>query len=444
MRCVALSIDTSRALRTQVELTSLVEAVRDAPKEEPETDNVEWKSDWDLSDARVRFDTARHLLGFGNRTVFAAEQQFEGCAYILAGVEPGNLVGMEPLDPAEIDDHLSKYVSSGQPRWSPSYVTVDGKSVLVLTIEAPRTGDAIFTLQRGYANWPAGRVFVRRHGKTEEAGPADIRALEARGQASRPRVELEVSRADEVRLRAVEFSEDVCQRWVAAERARLMRPFAPRPEPTGLGHSLGIANRPPVSQIMWSSDTRSREAYQEEVAEYVDAAARYWRAAVAALAIQNDLAPVRLQIQNPTVRNFDGVEVVVEVPLGVQAWVSDDEPFEVFDAPSPPEPWNEQRLALFSRPRLRSLRPHAVVERHSAGSRVRFAPCHVRPGETIRLLPIYLVISAGSASRELHLAWRLTSTGADGWRDGGILYEVDPQPERLTAPAGNISLFEDD
>lgn len=441
---MALSIDTSRALRTQAELTSLVEAVRDAPRSEPETDSVEWKSHWDLSEARVRFDTARHVLGFGNRTVFASEQHFEGCSYILAGVEPGNLAGMDPLDLAEIDDHLSKYVSSGQPRWSPSCITVEGKSVLVLTVEAPRTGDAIFTLQRGYASWPAGRVFVRRHGKTEDATPQIFAPLRRVGRHlvrewSWTSVEAMMGHSVLSRSR---------RRFVSAGLQRSAHGSCDR-SPPNLGppvsrvHSACTTVRQ-TSPMMFNRDTRSREAFQKEVAEYVEAAARYWRAAIATLAIQKDLAPVRLQIQNTTVRNFDGVEVVVEVPNGVQAWVSDDEPFEAFEAPNPPEPWTEQRLALFSRPRLQSLRPHAVVERDSARLRVRFAPCHVRPGETVRLLPIYLVVAADRPVRQLQLAWRLTSTGADGWRNGEILYELDPQPEQLIAPAGNVSLLEDD
>lgn len=442
---MALSIDLSRALRTQAELTALAEAVWNAPSGEPETDSVEWKSDWDLTAADVRFETARHLLGFGNRTVFAAESQFEGCAYLLAGVEPRNLVGVDVLDPATIDDQLSKYVSPGQPRWTPNYVTLDGKSVLVLTVEAPRAGDAIFTLQKGFAGWPAGRVFVRRHGKTEEGGPADIRTLEARGQAARPRIELNVGRADEILLRAVDVSDDDCHRWLSAERARLMQPFAPPTRATAVDFlTNSIYARPAMPRLTIASDTRSREEYQEEVGAYLGSGANYWRATIATLAIQRNLAPVLLEVRNPTERNFDGVEVVVDVPPDVQAWVTDDEPHEVFDAPTPPELWNQKSIAMLRVPRLKSLRPHAEIERDSVGSRIRFAPHHVRPGETVRLRPVHLVVPASGEVAPIRLRWRLTSTGADGWRDGEVLYEVDSQPVRLVAPAGDVSLLNDD
>src|SRR4051794_22029323 len=90
MSVVALALDTTRALRTLPELRALVEAVRDAPRSEPETDALEWKRGLDLaSKAEDRFNLARHVLGMGNRTPVVASRTFEGCAYLLVGVEPG-------------------------------------------------------------------------------------------------------------------------------------------------------------------------------------------------------------------------------------------------------------------------------------------------------------------------------------------------------------------
>jgi hypothetical protein len=113
--------------------------------------------------------------------------QIDGCAYLLAGVEPGNLCGTSPLDPAILGDKLRAYVESGAPRWSAQYVEVDGVTVLVITVESPKQGDSICTLQKGFARFSAGRIFVRRHGQTEEALPAEVRELERRIRSGRPR-----------------------------------------------------------------------------------------------------------------------------------------------------------------------------------------------------------------------------------------------------------------
>lgn len=88
----------------------------------------------------------------------AAQPTFEGCAYLLAGIEPGNVVGVDRVDPADLDDALSKYVLPAQPRWSPNYLTFNGVDVLVITIEAPREGDPICTLQSAYDKAERGRV----------------------------------------------------------------------------------------------------------------------------------------------------------------------------------------------------------------------------------------------------------------------------------------------
>ena len=60
--------------------------------------------------------------------------------------------------------------------------------MLVVVVSAPRPGDRMFTLEKQFTvtgkTYLAGTIFVRHHGKTEQADPGDIRALEARLLAS--------------------------------------------------------------------------------------------------------------------------------------------------------------------------------------------------------------------------------------------------------------------
>ena len=431
---VPLPIDTRFALRTYQELVGLVEAVRDASVGEPETDSVEWKSFWDLRDAGMRFETARHALGFGNRTVFAAGQQFEGCAYILLGVEPGNLVGTPVIDPADIDNRLSKYISPGQPRWRPAYVKVDGEDVLVITVEGPRDGDPIFTLQQGYDKYAAGRVFVRRHGKTEEAGPADIRALEARGRADRPKVELGVVRADDGSpLRAMRYTADDRDRWLASERSRLLVPLEPPPPrapPSTLDSLLGVGRMGSYGLNTFDRDTRSKDEYRNEVETYLKGADRRWFAVVVGRGVASGAGRVQLQIVNPTERNFEEVEVLIDLPDGQLAYVDADDASRALNAPIAPEIWGTRTLARSIVPRnlaqaaLSGPRPmQDHIERQGEQRRMRYTARHVRPGETVALPPFHMTIRPEQGG-ELALRWRLTSTGVDGWSEGELLYEI--------------------
>jgi hypothetical protein len=110
---MTLKLDSSRAVRTLDEKIALIEAIRDAPASEPELNWVEWKAAWSLTTTAHKFETSKHVLGFGNRSVEDALQWCEGCGYFLAGVEPQNLCGTAPIDPSPLTQALRRYV--GQP-----------------------------------------------------------------------------------------------------------------------------------------------------------------------------------------------------------------------------------------------------------------------------------------------------------------------------------------
>ncbi len=424
---VTLNLDTTRALRTSRELHGLAVAVRDAPAAEPETDSIEWKGPWDLTDAEQRFETARHILGFGNRLVSAAAGTFEGCAYLLAGVEPGNLVGVTAIDPAKIDDAIGKHVLHDQPRWTPTYVDVDGHTVLIITIEAPRDGDPQFTLQQGYGNAKTGRIFVRRHGKTVEASPAEIRGLEARLLGERPKVELSVVRRDDAPLHALSVPDGGAEGWVAAERARLLAPLAPPPPPPVKAGASPIqqflANQTRITSSL-SVDGRSKPTYEKEVERYLARADRRWFALIAATGIARGVARLRLAIANPTERNFERVQVELDLPEGVTGHLDAPEAFRASGAPDPPTVWNTSRFGdLLGAAKKIGVELHEVTRGKTV--RFQFAPCHVRPGSPAPLPDVHLIIPPSFAGSQLAVGWRLTSTSVDGWQDGEVAFDIE-------------------
>jgi len=424
---VTLNIDTKRALRTGDELRRLAEAVRDAPAGEPETDSVEWKGPWDLTETKTKFQTAKHVLGFGNRTVVAAARVFEGCAYLLAGVEPGSVIGTAVIDPAQLDDYLSKYVLPGQPRWHPSYVEVDGKQVLILTVEAPREGDPICALQKAFDDAKAGRVFVRRGGKTVEAEPAEIRALEARLRSERPKVELAVERADAAPLKAVFWPADTPERFAAREKARLLAPLAPPPAPKPANPLLGgIMPRYDMSStLLGSLDSRSKDEFKAEVDAYVADAEALVRAVVGERAVQSGLAVLRLVVTNPTERNFEAVQAEITVPPRVLATLKLNEVRRVLGVPDTPIAWGKSSIAAVATRNIATTAlnlPQNRIER-TERTTFYFPAGDVRPGTPAPLPEIHLLIP--SDLEHLSVLWRLTSTSADSWREGEITLDVD-------------------
>ena len=185
-RRMALELDTSRSFRSLDELTALVRAISRAPATESEPDWLEWKREADLSDRRWQAVIAKCIAGFANRDPAVAKRQADGCAYLVIGVEPGNLGGVSPVDNAMLHSGISRFLGPTV-RWSPQYIEHVGKRVLIITVEAPAYGDRIVAmlvayepLQRGTSVCRKGDVFVRRHGSTDRATQEDYDALTRR------------------------------------------------------------------------------------------------------------------------------------------------------------------------------------------------------------------------------------------------------------------------
>jgi hypothetical protein len=184
---VALHLDSDRALRTRDDLDNLTRAIL-AARPNDETDWLEWKGTLDLGSRSAAFDIARTVLGFSNRMPESAARNCEGAGYLVVGAAAeGALLGATAVDGATLEQAIESYVGSGDaaPRMSTKYIDVDGMSVLVVTVEAPRMGDRIYVLRKaggtengGQHN--AGTVFVRSGSNTRPANAQEMDALQRR------------------------------------------------------------------------------------------------------------------------------------------------------------------------------------------------------------------------------------------------------------------------
>jgi hypothetical protein len=208
---VALSIDTSHALRGTADLRLLVNAVV-AATDHDESDWIEWKSDLDLTTKDGCFQIARAVLAMANRLPERAKTTCEGLGFIVVGVAPGNLCGIRSVDPARLDQLIEPYLGSVDgPRWTPTFLQDGGSTVLVVTIEAPQPGDRIFTLRKEFGGNRSGTVFVRKQGRTVPADAEDLDGLQRRLTAA-PR-----SSGASLAVRAVG---DVPLSWIDPEATR--------------------------------------------------------------------------------------------------------------------------------------------------------------------------------------------------------------------------------
>ena len=88
------------------------------------------------------------------------------------------MAGFPPFDHAALGQKITKYADG--PRWTPHYIDFMGVTVLVVVVEPPAPGDAIYTLQSNYNNFYAGMIFHRGTVHTEPAGPNEVTMLAKR------------------------------------------------------------------------------------------------------------------------------------------------------------------------------------------------------------------------------------------------------------------------
>jgi hypothetical protein len=433
---VALRLDTSRSLRGYDDQTALAEAIRDASAAEQELDWVEWKTDWDLTSAKGQFQTAKHVLGFANRSVASAERQCDGCAYLVAGVAPQKVVGTAVIDAANLSQALRKYIAPGEPQWSPAYVTIDEKDVLVITVEAPRPGDRIRTLRKTYGNFALGTVFVRRHGQTEQADPIELRSLEDRRAAKADHhVGLLIERADEPSrpLRLLVTDESARASWIASEESSLLNTLPPPPNRSDPFSSLMSFQTPTNVGL---GDRRGEDGFHEEVAEYVRNADRRWYFLLCARGFERGVNGAQLVLRNETKENYSEVRVVLSVPDDLTCWSSAEDLKGHAQPPDRPLPYGADTIGNFASalvPRG-ALRQHVQTEPEVEASRtpkaeVVFTIPQVRPGYTIELPHFFVLGNDAKALGEVReFRWSLTTRSHSGDAEGTIRYTIAPNP----------------
>lgn len=163
---MALEIDTSEPLLDANQLKELVQAVHGAG-EYDEKYWIEWKSRLDLRKRSGVVHVARTVIGFANRDPATALRWAGGYAYMLVGVEPGRLDGVDAVDLATLFPQVQTYVGRDV-RWVPEYVEIEGKTVLVAVVDPPRLGDCIHCFHKEYSEVISARnVLVLELGQDE-------------------------------------------------------------------------------------------------------------------------------------------------------------------------------------------------------------------------------------------------------------------------------------
>jgi hypothetical protein len=419
---MGLAIDTTRAVRGPRARLELVGALLAAPPSEPETDWIEWKGEADLKAKAWRGELASHVLGFANRDPLLAARNFEGHAYLLVGVQPGRLGGVEALDPAQLDDGVAPYLGGAEgPRWELDFLQLDGRTVLAITVDAPREGDPIHTLRRGFTNpsgktQPEGRIFIRRQGQTTpEPSSAEVRMLSARSRPAAPGLDLEITCLEE-EITPLDRGEEAQRHRIAAAGRPLLE-VAPE--------SGGELEPWPRVQV-FLSETRTPEAYREEIFRYLRELELVYGPLALAEGIERGIGRLRLVVGNHSAENFAGLQVELVIEGEASAWFGAEEVRAQFQMPDRPRAWEESLLKGLEREVERLSFPPRDGRRveNSGPPRVRYPAFDLRPVARDELPAIYVAVDPARAGEDLAVAWTATSTSAPGLASGRLTVPI--------------------
>jgi hypothetical protein len=468
---LTLDIDASRPLRTVARLRELVGAIRDADPATQETQAVEWKGEIDLTEKRWQAEMARQVLGFSNRDPDVAARWFAGCAYVVVGVSPGSLLGAQVHDVSTVESWLSPYLGFGTdaPEWSMAYVPFNSVVVLVLTCEPPSPGNPIWTIRKGFdgargdRSFRAGDIHVRGKGGTSLASPADIEMLTKRACPPENRTigSVEVAAAPDSRAVPIYADEKSISAWIDEQRESL-QPRPPVPPPvletgaidTGrIFDYLGQISQLGISNVLSGfAETRTREAYDAEVEEYLAEARRVMPAVLIRRAAGRGLGLVALTLRNATSDNIHSVrvELTFDSPAVFAVFARPGGILREASLPRRPLPFGKgTAMGLAFAPdgliqdslRWRNIDVQPLdreIVMADDQVTIYFSPVSLRPRKSGPLDDVFLAVSKDFAGKSLTARWEATSTTVSGITEGRIDIPVEANVPTLVELLGKL------
>jgi hypothetical protein len=477
---VALNLDTSAPIRSLARKRELVRAIYKAPASEQETDWLEWKSVVELTAKRWRAELSRQALGMANRDPEVAAKWAGGCGFVVLGVSPGLLDGTPVHDNADIEAWLTPYIgrAPNAPEWASEYVEVQGKQILIVTVEPPQPGQPAWPCRKTYTpdrnkgedpKWAVrdGAVYVRHQASTEEASSDDIEMLSRRAAGSGRRLGgISLALARGCKAAAVDATEETIAAWEKREREAL-KPPPPLPSKPAttvpmdrLAGSSLEASVNALAQLAaqmkdlplgagLKPDTRTAQDYQAEVDGYIAKATKAMPGVLIRRTCERPLGRIALSVRNSTDDPIHKLRVeLVIAAKGVMALLDDELP----DAKLPKRPIMLRKAATsvfdamrtnfyapdYGRPlAIRSIGPRVEID-NSSSARLTFPTFDLYAQTSANLEEFYLLTNAAHAGKKLAADWSVRANNLSGVIRGTLEIEVGayvPTIEELLAKA---------
>lgn len=403
----------------------LVEEIRDGVVL-VESDWLEWKRSLDFSSTEGRFPLPKNVLGMANRMPETALRNLGGYGYILVGAEPGSIVGVNHMDPAQLHDWIDPYIGATGPSWQLRSVRVDDKTVAVIEVAPPRPGDPIYTLRKECDGFQRGTIFVRKNGKTCRADDQDVENLIQRAKHARLDLDLLLIGAERMSWFNRSAVEAEITRIADLSRDSQLE----RARAYGTGGETEVFLSQSFSSVMdtvYGKEQRSLDKYESEVnkwhTQWIHKAPQHWVESY----MLAGYGVYSLRLRNLTDQNFASLEVRLHIE-GVQ--IKEDIPLEAVGLPDKPRQFGKG-ASLFDIGRIDSAMlmprvnfttsfdsPEFSVIQIDRAVEVVWNAGDLRPAESVGSSELCILVDAPGESGYLAIGWSATSTNINGVFEG--------------------------
>ena len=431
-------MDSTRRPVRPGEWRAVVEAVFQASPNDEQT-WLEWKSTLDLRSKRDLATVAsKAIIAMANRDPDEAALTVGGIGIIVIGVEPGSVLGVTPVDNADLDQIISLYVGTDGPLWRPYWDQYQGKAILIIEVASPQWGDPPHAFRKALDPINDGQVFVRKKARSVPPDHKDVLRLAQRYAAKRQGNELDISVVVSypLPLSRCTWTEDNLESLIGAQRDYLMAPLLKE-----RARRMGVRSTS-IFVPLTVPERRTEDAYEAEVEAYLGQLRASWPTVMREAAALLIPAP-EFKAVNQTDRNFRALEVKVTAAGAadaVECKPNADEPSLLDLLPKAPRIWGPESLDfglvrhspldarfLSAVPMLRT-----SVER-DGGFTLTFPPVDLRPRQTRVLERNWAVLIPVERPDPVIAEWTATSVNADGRASGQLT---------MTFGGPDVNLFE--
>lgn len=320
-----------------------------------ETDYLEVKSEFNLQSKNDQAKVAKFVLGAANRNPGDARQHLDGFAVFVAGVGRDDIVGIAGEETIDLGDRVGKIIGpkGSGPKWYPEFVEFDDKTVMLVFVHPPTEElyPALASTGAGEGMIKSGRIYVRKHGKTDEMEGHELRVRLNILKHQPEKAEIELLDFGPVTVGTVPMERVRIVLGKEAERLRRKAPARSVTKPVENKDSPINAMRgfdfEAIDFVSARRDHfgRTVDEFHERIDEALSLPNQQLIGLRSAITIL-EAAPSALRLELKSATHMQNVEVSIELPENVYVYEVENFSIEAQLDRLLPEPWQEFGLIV--------------------------------------------------------------------------------------------------